>query len=163
MSLHVPTHSRTGRGRGADLRRLSRVKLAASLVCGCAAAVLVSGRAWMGGVPLPGRGPVVVADPSPPARGEPTSGVGDRLGRPLRDLRVSVTDRCNFRCPYCMPKTVFGRDHEFLPRAEILSFEEITRVVGAAAALGVTKVRLTGGEPLVRRDLERLVAGPRWP
>ncbi len=84
--------------------------------------------------------------------------MGDRLGRPLRDLRVSVTDRCNFRCPYCMPKTVFGRDHVFLPRAEILSFEEITRVVGAAAALGVTKVRLTGGEPLVRRDLERLVA-----
>ena len=84
--------------------------------------------------------------------------MGDRLGRPLRDLRVSVTDRCNFRCPYCMPKTVFGRDHAFLPRAEILSFEEITRVVGAAAALGVTKVRLTGGEPLVRRDLERLVA-----
>jgi GTP 3',8-cyclase len=84
--------------------------------------------------------------------------VGDRLGRPLRDLRVSVTDRCNFRCPCCMPKTVFGRDHAFLPRAEILSFEEITRVVGAAAALGVTKVRLTGGEPLVRRDLERLVA-----
>jgi GTP 3',8-cyclase len=74
--------------------------------------------------------------------------VGDRLGRPLRDLRVSVTDRCNFRCPYYMPTTVFGRDHAFLPRAEILSFEEITRVVGAAAALGVTKVQLTGGEPL---------------
>ena len=107
---------------------------------------------------MPGRGPVVAADPSRPARGEPTSGLGDRLGRPLRDLRVSVTDRCNFRCPYCMPKTVFGRDHAFLPRAEILSFEEITRVVGAATALGVTKVRLTGGEPLVRRDLERLVA-----
>ena len=84
--------------------------------------------------------------------------MGDRLGRPLRDLRVSVTDRCNFRCPYCMPKEIFGRDHAFLPRAEILSFEEITRVVGAAASLGVTKVRLTGGEPLVRRDLERLVA-----
>ena len=107
---------------------------------------------------MPGRGPVVAADPSRPARGEPTSGLGDRLGRPLRDLRVSVTDRCNFRCPYCMPKTVFGRDHAFLPRVEILSFEEITRVVGAATALGVTKVRLTGGEPLVRRDLERLVA-----
>jgi cyclic pyranopterin phosphate synthase len=107
---------------------------------------------------VPGRGPVVAADPGRPARGEPTSGVGDRLGRPLRDLRVSVTDRCNLRCPYCMPKEIFGRDHAFLPRAEILSFEEITRVVGAAAALGVTKVRLTGGEPLVRRDLERLVA-----
>jgi GTP 3',8-cyclase len=107
---------------------------------------------------VPGRGPVVPPDPSRPAAGEPSSGVGDRLGRPLRDLRVSVTDRCNFRCPYCMPKEIFGRDHAFLPRAEILSFEEITRVVGAAATLGVTKVRLTGGEPLVRRDLERLVA-----
>ena len=71
--------------------------------------------------------------------------MGDRLGRPLRDLRVSVTDRCNFRCPYCMPKEIFGRDHAFLPRAEILSFEEIMRVVGAAASLGVTKVRPTGG------------------
>jgi GTP 3',8-cyclase len=86
---------------------------------------------------VPGRGPVVPTDPSRPARGEPTSGVGDRLGRPLRDLRVSVTDRCNFRCPYCMPKEIFGRDHAFLPRAEILSFEEITRVVRAAASLGV--------------------------
>jgi GTP 3',8-cyclase len=82
----------------------------------------------------------------------------DRLGRRLRDLRVSVTDRCNFRCPYCMPKEVFGRGYEFLPRAEILSFEEITRVVAAAASLGVTKVRLTGGEPLLRRDLDVLVA-----
>ena len=82
----------------------------------------------------------------------------DRLGRKLRDLRVSVTDRCNFRCPYCMPKEVFGRSHAFLPRAEILSFEEVTRVVRAAASLGVTKVRLTGGEPLLRRDLEVLVA-----
>jgi cyclic pyranopterin phosphate synthase len=90
---------------------------------------------------VPGRGPVVAADPSHPAGGEPSSGVEDRLGRPLRDLRVSVTDRCNFRCPYCMPKTLFGRDHAFLPRAEILSFEEITRVVGAAAAMGVTKGR----------------------
>jgi GTP 3',8-cyclase len=82
----------------------------------------------------------------------------DRLGRRLRDLRVSVTDRCNFRCPYCMPKEVFGRSYTFLPRAEILSFEEITRVVAAAASLGVTKVRLTGGEPLLRRDLDTLVA-----
>jgi GTP 3',8-cyclase len=82
----------------------------------------------------------------------------DRLGRRLRDLRVSVTDRCNFRCPYCMPKEVFGRSYTFLPRAEILSFEELTRVVAAAASLGVTKVRLTGGEPLLRRDLEVLVA-----
>jgi cyclic pyranopterin phosphate synthase len=82
----------------------------------------------------------------------------DTLGRPLRDLRVSVTDRCNFRCVYCMPKEVFGRDHAFLPRAEILDFEEIERVVRAAVALGVRKVRLTGGEPLVRRNVELLVA-----
>jgi GTP 3',8-cyclase len=74
----------------------------------------------------------------------------DTIGRPMRDLRISVTDRCNFRCVYCMPKEVFGRDHAFLPRAEILDFEEIERVVvRIAAALGVRKVRLTGGEPLV--------------
>ena len=82
----------------------------------------------------------------------------DTLGRPMRDLRISVTDRCNFRCVYCMPKEVFGRDHAFLPRAEILDFEEIERVVRAAVSLGVRKVRLTGGEPLVRRNLETLVA-----
>ena len=82
----------------------------------------------------------------------------DTLGRPMRDLRISVTDRCNFRCVYCMPKEVFGRDHAFLPRAEILEFDEIERVVRAAVALGVRKVRLTGGEPLVRRNLETLVA-----
>jgi cyclic pyranopterin phosphate synthase len=81
----------------------------------------------------------------------------DTLGRPLRDLRISVTDRCNFRCTYCMPKEVFGIDHAFLPRAEILDFEEIERVVRAAVGLGVRKVRLTGGEPLVRRNLETLV------
>ncbi len=81
----------------------------------------------------------------------------DTLGRPMRDLRVSVTDRCNFRCVYCMPKEVFGRDHAFLPRAEILDFEEIARVVRAAVGLGVRKVRLTGGEPLVRRNVETLV------
>ena len=81
----------------------------------------------------------------------------DTLGRALRDLRVSVTDRCNFRCPYCMPRDLFGADHAFLPRAELLSFEEITRVVTVFASLGVTKVRLTGGEPLLRRDLPDLV------
>jgi cyclic pyranopterin phosphate synthase len=81
----------------------------------------------------------------------------DRLDRPLRDLRISVTDRCNFRCSYCMPKEIFGRDYAFLPRAELLSFEEITRLARLFAAEGVTKVRLTGGEPLLRRDLERLV------
>ena len=76
----------------------------------------------------------------------------------MHDLRVSVTDRCNFRCIYCMPKEVFGSDHAFLPRDEILSFGEIERVVRAAVGLGVRKVRLTGGEPLVRRNLEDLVA-----
>ncbi|MBM4361466.1 MAG: GTP 3',8-cyclase MoaA [Deltaproteobacteria bacterium] len=88
----------------------------------------------------------------------PTPGpVQDRLGRPLRDLRISVTDRCNFRCAYCMPRAAFGPDHRFLPRAEILSFEEITRVARAARGLGVRKLRLTGGEPLLRRDLPVLV------
>jgi cyclic pyranopterin phosphate synthase len=82
----------------------------------------------------------------------------DRLRRPLRDLRVSITDRCNFRCTYCMPRELFGPDHQFLPRAELLSFEEIARVVRVLAGLGVRKVRLTGGEPLVRRDVTELVA-----
>jgi len=81
----------------------------------------------------------------------------DTLGRPLHDLRISVTDRCNFRCVYCMPKEIFGKDFQFLPRAEILSFEEIERLVRIFVSLGVRKIRLTGGEPLVRRDLERLV------
>ena len=81
----------------------------------------------------------------------------DRLQRPLRDLRVSVTDRCNLRCPYCMPREVFGTRFRFLPREQLLTFEEITRVVRAAAAHGVAKVRLTGGEPLLRRELERLL------
>src|SRR5918994_2168147 len=88
----------------------------------------------------------------------PASGLADRFGRPLRDLRVSVTDRCNFRCVYCMPKEVYGRDFQFLERAALLSFEEITRLARVFAGLGVEKIRLTGGEPLVRRDLERLVA-----
>jgi cyclic pyranopterin phosphate synthase len=81
----------------------------------------------------------------------------DTFKRPLRDLRVSVTDRCNFRCVYCMPKEVFGKDFQFLPRTEILSFEEIERLVRVFVTLGVRKVRLTGGEPLVRRNIERLV------
>ena len=80
----------------------------------------------------------------------------DRLGRPLRDLRISVTDRCNFRCVYCMPKEVFGHDHAFLPHSQVLTFEEITRIARAAVGLGVEKLRITGGEPLVRRDIERL-------
>jgi GTP 3',8-cyclase len=81
----------------------------------------------------------------------------DRLGRPLETLRVSVTDRCNFRCVYCMPKEVYGRDHAFLERRELLSLEEIARVVGVFAGLGVRTVRITGGEPLVRRNVEHLV------
>jgi cyclic pyranopterin phosphate synthase len=81
----------------------------------------------------------------------------DRLGRPLRDLRISVTDRCNFRCVYCMPKEVYGRDYRFLERRELLTFEEIERVARVFVGLGVRKLRLTGGEPLVRRELERLV------
>src|SRR5438552_6107939 len=82
----------------------------------------------------------------------------DRLGRPLRDLRISVTDRCNFRCPYCMPAEVFGKEYAFLPRDQILTYEEIVRVVRVAAAHGMTKVPLTGSEPLVRHESERLVA-----
>ncbi len=82
----------------------------------------------------------------------------DRLGRRLHDLRISVTDRCNFRCTYCMPSEIFGRDYAFLPRAEILTFEEITRLARLFVGLGVRKLRLTGGEPLVRRDLPDLVA-----
>jgi cyclic pyranopterin phosphate synthase len=81
----------------------------------------------------------------------------DTLGRPLRDLRISVTDRCNFRCVYCMPKEVFGRDYRFLPRGDLLTFEEIERVARVFVDLGVQKLRITGGEPLLRRDLEVLV------
>jgi cyclic pyranopterin phosphate synthase len=81
----------------------------------------------------------------------------DRLGRPLETLRISITDRCNFRCVYCMPKEVFGRDYAFLERRELLTFEELARVVGIFAGLGVRTVRITGGEPLVRRNVEHLV------
>jgi cyclic pyranopterin phosphate synthase len=81
----------------------------------------------------------------------------DTLDRPLRDLRISVTDRCNFRCVYCMPKEVFGRAYRFLPRRELLTFEEIERVASVFVRLGVEKLRITGGEPLVRRDLDVLV------
>lgn len=80
------------------------------------------------------------------------------LDRPLRDLRISVTDRCNLRCRYCMPKEIYGPGHVFLPRGELLSFEEIARLTRLLAAQGVSKLRLTGGEPLLRRELERLVA-----
>ncbi len=83
--------------------------------------------------------------------------LADTLGRPMRDLRISVTDRCNFRCVYCMPREVFDADHKFLPHSAILSFEEIARLAGIFVGLGVKKTRLTGGEPLVRRDLANLV------
>ncbi len=81
----------------------------------------------------------------------------DTLGRPVRDLRISVTDRCNFRCVYCMPKEVYGRGYRFLERRQLLTFEEIERLSRVFASLGIEKIRLTGGEPLLRRELERLV------
>jgi cyclic pyranopterin phosphate synthase len=83
--------------------------------------------------------------------------LADTFGRPLRDLRISVTDRCNFRCVYCMPKEVFGHDYEFLGREKLLSFEEIERLARVFVQGGVGKIRLTGGEPLIRRDLDLLV------
>jgi cyclic pyranopterin phosphate synthase len=93
-------------------------------------------------VPRPGAGPSTI----------------DRLARPLRDLRISVTDRCNFRCTYCMPREVYGQSFRFLPHDQLLTFEEITRLARAAISLGVRKIRLTGGEPLLRRDVDVLVA-----
>src|SRR5260370_32446006 len=84
--------------------------------------------------------------------------LADTLARPLRDLRISVTDRCQFRCTYCMPREVFGRDFAFLPREQLLTFEELTRLAQVFVGLGVRKLRLTGGEPLLRRDLEKLVS-----
>ena len=82
----------------------------------------------------------------------------DSLGRPLKDLRISVTDRCNFRCNYCMPPEEFSYDHEFLPRSEILSFEEITLIIKSMLKLGLKKVRITGGEPLLRKDICKLIS-----
>ena len=93
-----------------------------------------------------------------PERAVPATGLlGDALGRPLRDLRISVTDRCNFRCSYCMPKEVFDKDHAYLPHAALLSFEEITRLARQFVAHGVRKIRLTGGEPLLRKNIEILI------
>src|SRR3989441_8212817 len=83
--------------------------------------------------------------------------VTDTRGRPLHDLRISVTDRCNFRCTYCMPKEVFGKDFAFLPHKDLLTFEEITRLASIFVANGVEKLRLTGGEPTVRKDIEKLI------
>src|SRR5204862_504644 len=90
------------------------------------------------------------------APGAAVGPVADARGRRLHDLRISVTDRCNFRCVYCMPKDVFGRDYPFLAHAELLTFEEITRLAKIFVAEGVSKIRLTGGEPLLRRNIERL-------
>ena len=84
--------------------------------------------------------------------------ITDRLGRPLQDLRVSVTDRCNFRCPYCMPKEEFGDDYQFVPTADQLTDDETVRIAGLFADMGVHKLRITGGEPLLRRNLSGLIA-----
>jgi len=99
--------------------------------------------------------------PLPHVPGSPEAPSGrllDTRGRPLHDLRISVTDRCNFRCTYCMPKSVFDKDYAFLPQASLLSFEEIVRLVRVFAAHGTEKLRLTGGEPLLRKNLDRLIA-----
>src|SRR5512142_3212763 len=103
----------------------------------------------------PGGWDALIAGAGDLAAGAP---LADLLGRRMHDLRISVTDRCNFRCVYCMPKDVFGRDFPFLAHSELLTFEEITRIARIFVAHGVRKIRLTGGEPLLRRNLERLVA-----
>ena len=100
------------------------------------------------------RPPVAVPETAVPATGH----LLDRLGRPLTDLRISVTDRCNFRCSYCMPKDVFDKDYQYLPHSALLSFEEVTRLARLFAAHGVRKIRLTGGEPLLRKNIEVLVS-----
>ncbi len=96
--------------------------------------------------------------PRPAELRVPSQPLVDTLDRPLRDLRISVTDRCNFRCTYCMPKQAFGRHFQFLPRKEILAFEEVTRLARVFVALGGRKIRITGGEPLIRSDVEKLIA-----
>ncbi len=126
---------------------------------------------WMGEASLPPSHPrkaavIPIAEqrhravlPRVPAQVRPASGLlTDTRARPLRDLRISVTDRCNFRCSYCMPKEVFDRDYAFLPQTSLLSFEEITRLARVFASHGVKKIRLTGGEPTLRKHLETLVA-----
>src|SRR4249920_279338 len=100
-------------------------------------------------------GPGFSRQPAPPYRDET---LADTLGRAMHDLRISVTDRCNFRCVYCMPREVFDAGYKFLPHDAILTFEEIARLARIFVGLGVEKIRLTGGEPLVRRDLQRLIA-----
>jgi len=109
-------------------------------------------------IPLADHRYLATAPAIPATLEAPTGLVLDRLQRPLHDLRISVTDRCNFRCSYCMPKEVFDKHYQFLPHASLLSFEEITRLARMFAAHGVTKLRLTGGEPLLRKNIELLVA-----
>ncbi len=99
-----------------------------------------------------------LAVPTVPLRLDGGQGLTDRLGRPLHDLRISVTDRCNFRCSYCMPKEVFDKAYPYLPQSALLSFEEITRLAKQFVGLGVRKIRLTGGEPLLRKNIEVLIA-----
>jgi cyclic pyranopterin phosphate synthase len=108
-------------------------------------------------IPLIDQRLVSVAARIPPVATAPTGLLGDALGRPLRDLRISVTDRCNFRCSYCMPKDIFDKDYPYLPHSSLLTFEEITRVARQFVAHGVQKIRLTGGEPLLRKNLEILI------
>lgn len=107
-------------------------------------------------IPITAVGPAL-ARTLPPALHRQPADLLDRRHRPLQDLRISVTDRCNFRCPYCMPRATFGKHHRFLPHEALLTFEEITRTAQACLALGVRKLRLTGGEPLLRKDLPTLV------
>ncbi|MCU0762870.1 MAG: GTP 3',8-cyclase MoaA [Hydrogenophaga sp.] len=108
-------------------------------------------------IPLVDHRHSAIAVPTPVAPRPPTGVLTDGLGRPLRDLRISVTDRCNFRCSYCMPKEVFDKDYPYLPHQALLSFEEITRVARQFVAHGVQKIRLTGGEPLLRKNIEILI------
>ena len=109
-------------------------------------------------IPLVDQRSAALAAPVPATPVPATGLLADALGRPLRDLRISVTDRCNFRCNYCMPKEVFGKDYPYLPHADLLRFEEITRLAALFLRHGVRKIRLTGGEPLLRRNIEGLVA-----
>jgi cyclic pyranopterin phosphate synthase len=108
-------------------------------------------------IPLIDQRMVSVAARVPLVSTAPTGLLVDALGRPLRDLRISVTDRCNFRCSYCMPKDIFDKDYPYLPHSSLLTFEEITRVAKQFVAHGVQKIRLTGGEPLLRKNLEILI------
>ncbi len=108
-------------------------------------------------IPLVDQRLTALRAPVPAQPVPPTGHVTDQLGRPLRDLRISVTDRCNFRCSYCMPKEVFDKDYTYLPHAALLSFEEITRLARLFLARGVRKIRLTGGEPLLRKNIEILI------